>query len=402
MPRRPNTSSPIFADVVIVGGNHSGLTMAAVLGSVGVGVICCEQASAGTGRAKRDGRTVALSYRSVKLLDQAGVWKHLEATACPIHDIRVADQDSHHYLDFHAAEVGDHPFGWIVENVLFKEALERRLRELPNVRDLHGAAVEKLESARDSMSLILKNGSEVTTRLAIAADGRGSPCRDMVGIPTYGWSYDQTAVICTIAHSIPHNNVAVEHFQPAGPFATLPMTGQRSSIVWTERPAAAKLLMAMDEAEFVELLQEKVEPYLGKIKLVGERGAYPLNLKHARRYTAERLALVGDAAHGIHPIAGQGLNLGMGDIEVLAEEITKTFGLGLDIGTSDLLRRYEKRRRFDNGNMILVTDILDRLFSNAIPPVQLARRWGLSVVNHWPGLRRFFMRAAMGVGSRAA
>ena len=169
--------------------------------------------------------------------------------------------------------------------------------------------------------ITLEDGRTFEAALIVGADGRKSQCRAMAGIGTYGWSYKQTAVVCTIQHSFSHNNVAVEHFQPGGPFATLPMTKQRSSIVWTEKTAAANALMAMDEKAFTSMLQEKVQDYLGEVKLLGKRFSHPLQLQHAEHYTAARLALVGDAAHGIHPIAGQGFNLGMGDIEALDEEL---------------------------------------------------------------------------------
>lgn len=388
------------ADLIIVGGNHSGLSLAAALGSAGLRVLCLERAPRpGKRPPLRDGRTVALSFRSVQQLSASGVWPFVAKTACPILDIRVADQDSPHHLDFHHKEVGSDPFGWIVENVLFKQALEKRLAQLPNVTLIHEATVESFIAERDVIKVTLADRRELHAPLLIAADGRNSLCRHLAGIETYGWSYHQTAVICTLAHTLPHRNGAVEHFLPGGPFATLPMTGQRSSIVWTEKTEAAAVLMAMKEKDFMALLQEKVKPYLGTIKLVGERAAYPLNLRHARHYTAQRFALVGDAAHGIHPIAGQGLNLGMGDIEVLVDELVKAYRLGLDLGAPSLLQRYEKRRRFENGNMIIMTDILDRLFSNAIPSVQALRRFGLGAVQNMPGLCRFFMRSAMGTKS---
>jgi len=243
----------------------------------------------------------------------------------------------------------------------------------------------------------LEDGRIFTADLLVGADGRKSLCREEAGIPLYGWDYHQTAIVCTIKHTKPHHHVAVEHFLPGGPFATLPMTQQRSSIVWTEKTKAAETLLQMDEVEFTELLQEKVEDYLGEVQLTGARYAFPLSMQHAEYYTAARLALIGDAAHGIHPIAGQGFNLGMGDIDALCDELTRAAALGFDLGSMLLLKRYEKRRRFDNGNMVLMTDLLDRLFSNSIMPVQAARRFGLTAVQKLPRLRRYFMRTAMGL-----
>ncbi|HEU0118320.1 MAG TPA: FAD-dependent monooxygenase, partial [Alphaproteobacteria bacterium] len=267
---------------------------------------------------------------------------------------------------------------------------------------VNGASVEVMERDETSARITLEDGRVFEAPLVVGADGRKSQCREMAGIPTYGWAYHQTAIVCTIKHELDHQNVAVEHFLPGGPFATLPMVGKRCSIVWTEKTDAANALLAMDKKLFTEMLQDKVADYLGDIKLLGERFAFPLQLQHAERYTSERLILVGDAAHGIHPIAGQGFNLGMGDIEALREELLRAASLGLDLGGPDLLRRFEKRRRFDNGNMVVMTDLLDRLFSNAVPPVQALRRAGLGAVQRIKPLKRFFMRTAMGDLQRKA
>lgn len=400
---RTRSRSAVKTDVIVVGGGHAGLSLAASLGAAGIGVVCLERGDFAAKRAmKSDGRTLALSFRSMQHLRQNGVAAFMEKEACPILDIRVADQDSPHYLDFHHQEVGMDPFGWIIENPLFNRALEKRVKQLKSVKVLSGASVQKIERDTEKACVILEDGRAFEGQLVIGADGRKSLCRHLAEIPVYGWSYHQTATVCTIEHSKPHNNVAIEHFQPGGPFATLPMTHQRSSIVWTEKTEVAETLMKLDEETFTQMLQERVEPYLGKVKLTGPRFSYPLTLQHAETYIAPRLALVGDAAHGIHPISGQGFNLGMGDVEVLAEELIRAARLGLDLGQRDLLRRYEKRRKFENGNMVLMTDVLDRLFSNSIPPVQAARRWGLSAVQHMPRLRHFFMRTAMGSKTKSA
>lgn len=403
-------------DILIVGGGHAGLSLAACLGAAGLDVVCLER---GDGKIRQDGRTLALSSRSMKILQAAGVDALIRKNACPILDIRVADQGSPLYLDFHSEEVGKEPFGWIVENDLFGEALLKRIRQLKNVKLVTGAAIASLSCNSECARATLEDGRIFEAMLIAGADGRRSVCRESAGIEVYGWDYGQTALVCTIAHEKPHHHVAVEHFLPGGPFATLPMTdmpqsrlrprqraqssrghrpsGHRSSIVWTEKTAAADALMKMGEKEFVDLLQEKVESYLGKIELIGSRFSHPLNLQHAKHYVAERMVLIGDAAHGIHPIAGQGFNLGMGDIGALTEELLRASRLGLDLGHPGLLKRYEKRRKFDNGNMVLATDLLDRLFSNAMPPVQAVRRLGLGMVQQMPALRRFFMRTAMGV-----
>jgi 2-octaprenyl-6-methoxyphenol hydroxylase len=397
MRRRQNKVKRVTTDIIIVGGGHAGLSLAACLGAAGLKVICLECGAARARREARfDGRTLALSFRSMQTLRQGGVARLIEKDICPILDIRVADQDSRNYLDFHHTEVGANPFGWIIENRLFNRALEERIAETTHVSMVTQATVAHLESNRPLAEVTLTDGRAFAAPLIVGADGRRSVCRGLANISSYGWDYHQTAVVCTIAHSKPHFNMAVEHFLPVGPFATLPMTRQRSSIVWTEKSASADALMQMNETDFTNRLEKKVFDYLGAIKLVGLRFSYPLTLQHAKQYTAQRLALVGDAAHGIHPIAGQGFNLGMGDIDVLTEELVNASRLGLDLGAVDVLRRYERRRKFENGNMVLMTDVLDRLFSNAVPPIQVLRRLGLGVVENWPSLRRFFMRTAMG------
>ncbi|MGE3623881.1 MAG: UbiH/UbiF/VisC/COQ6 family ubiquinone biosynthesis hydroxylase [Bdellovibrionales bacterium] len=380
-------------DVVIIGGGPAGLTLAAMLGRAGFECACVERAP--PPRKSGDIRTTALSYASMRFLRQGGVWAQLEHAACPILDIRVADGASSFFLDFHHREVGDVPFGWIVENGAFRQALQKRISSLKNIRCISGE-MERLESDRGMARIRLRDGSTLEASLIVGADGRQSASRRLAGIRTYGWTYDQTAIVCTLAHTRPHHNIAVEHFLPGGPLATLPMKRQRSSVVWTEKTAAAAALIKMSTADFTEILQDKVGGWLGKIKVLGGLSAYPLSLIRAERYVADRFALIGDAAHGIHPIAGQGFNLGMGDIGVLAEELKRAAVMGLDIGGGDVLARYEKRRKFANGNMVFMTDVLDRLFSNALPPFEALRRRGLGAVRHMHPLRRFFMKTAMG------
>lgn len=394
----------MMTDVIIVGGNYSGLSLAVALGSAGINVIVLERGL--KKRAQFDGRTLALSFRSMKLLREAQVANEIIKDACPILDIRVADQDSSSHLDFNHTEVGQNPFGWIVENHLFHHALEKRIKALKSVQVVTSAFVKHLTFENTSAAVTLEDGRVFKALLIVGADGRNSYCRAAANIPTYGWNYRQTAMACVIQHDKLHENIAVEHFQPGGPFATLPMTDgasrrnpHRSSIIWTEKTAAADALMQADDQTFVAKLQAKVEGWLGNIELAGKRFAYPISLQHAEYYTAKRFALIGDAAHSIHPIAGQGFNLGMGDIAVLTDELTHASRLGLDLGDTELLRRYEKRRKFDNSNMVLMTDGLTRLFSNSIRPVESMRRFGLGAVQHLPELKKFFMRTAMGLKS---
>ena len=243
----------------------------------------------------------------------------------------------------------------------------------------------------------LSDGRQIRARLVAAADGRESPLRRAAGIRTVEWRYPQTGIVTTVRHQRPHNGIAVEHFMRAGPFAILPMTGNRSSIVWTERAELAPRLVALSDAAFSAELAARFGDFLGTVEPIGPRWTYPLTLLLAERYVATRLALVGEAAHTIHPIAGQGLNLGIRDVAALAELVIDARRLGLDIGDESVLLRYQQWRRFDALALVAVTDGLNRLFSNSLPPVQLARDVGLAAVNRFPPLKRLLMRDAMGI-----
>lgn len=401
-------------DATIVGAGPSGLSLACALGGAGRKVVCLERIPASQALNPRpDGRTLALSSRSARVLRRAGVWPFMERDCCAIHRIHVADQESSRTLSFREEDGDGEPFGWIVETHLFQSALLKRAAQLAEaglVETVYDARIERIGHgvAKPLAEVALRDGRSFHAPLLIAADGRGSRVREMAGIATYGWSYRQSAVVCVARHEFPHEHVAVEHFQPGGPFAVLPMTDDparkgargalrhRSSIVWTETTEAAKFLMGMEATRFAAELRKRVRDYLGDIELAGERFSYPLGLQHARRYADGRLVLVGDAAHGIHPIAGQGFNLGMGDIEELAEAVSEACALGLDVATSGALERYELARKRDNESMILMTDGLVRLFSNAAPFVQSCRRIGLGAVDRLPGLRRAFARGAAG------
>jgi 2-octaprenyl-6-methoxyphenol hydroxylase len=286
--------------------------------------------------------------------------------------------------------------GWIVENRVIRRALFARLAELPTLRHLAPATVKSAERGPGAVTVTLEDGRQIRGTLLIAADGRLSPLRRAAGIKTVEWSYPQIGIVCTVRHARPHLGIAVEHFLPAGPFAILPMTENRSSIVWTERAALAPRMMALDDRGFLAELARRFGDFLGDLTIVGPRWSYPLSLMHAESYAAHRLALIGDAAHVIHPIAGQGLNLGLRDVAALSELIVDARRLGLDIGSAELLASYERWRRFDNTVLAAVTDGLNRLFSNSLAPLVLARDMGLAVVNQLPPMKRFLMRHAMG------
>ena len=384
-------------DLAVVGGGLSGLTLGIACASAGLSVAVVDREDpAATMAAPYDGRTTAVAYGSQQVLAGIGVWKFLEAEAEPIREIRVADGESPLFLHYDHRDLGTAPLGFIVENRLLRRGLHQRVRQVPGLDLRAPCRVESTEFSDGSALLRLSDGQTLRAALVAGCDGRNSPLREAAGIKTFGTNYRQTALVCTVRHELPHDGVAVEHFRSSGPFAILPMTAKRSSIVWTERPDDAKRLLALNNADFTRELARRFGDHLGELTLDGERWSYPLSLLIAKRYTALRLALVGDAAHVIHPIAGQGWNLGVRDIAALAELVVDANRLGLDIGGGEVLRRYERWRRFDIMALVAVTDGLNRLFANDAPPIRLIRDLGLAAVNRAPRLKRFLMRHAMG------
>ena len=396
------------SELVIVGGGLVGLTLACACAGAGLDVVVIDREEpARLVDAAFDGRTSAIAFGSQRILAGIGLWDAVAPDAEPIREIRIADGDSPLFLHYDHDEIGPDPLGYIVENRVLRRALLARAATLPTLRHLAPARIAATARRPGGVAVTLEDGTladgtlgdggSVRGALLVAAEGKQSPLRQAAGIRTLEWSYPQTAIVCTVWHERPHLGIAVEHFLPAGPFAILPMTGNRSSIVWTERADLAPRLLALDAASFAVELGRRFGDFLGALEVVGPRFSYALSLLHAERYAAPRLALVGDAAHVIHPIAGQGLNLGIRDVAALAELVVDSRRLGLDIADAGALARYERWRRFDNLMLAAVTDALNRLFSNSVPPVKLARDVGLAVVDRLPPLKRFLMRHAMGV-----
>jgi 2-octaprenyl-6-methoxyphenol hydroxylase len=395
----------IKTTVLIIGGGLAGLTLTAALGEAGVDVVCVDRDQpVDQVKTKYDGRTTAISYASHKVLQDAGIWGALLPECEPILDIRVADGASPFYLHFDSAsDGGGAPFGWIVENRLLRLALFNKIKTLKkHVRHIAPAEIREFIRDKASVGAVLKDGTKITASLLVGADGRNSATRDWLGIGVKKANYRQTAIVCNVAHELDHENAAVEHFLPAGPFAVLPMTrGEkneyRSSVVWTEHGTEAKKILALSPAAFDRRLQELFGPHLGRVRHVSAPMAYPLSLMHADSYAGERVALMAEAAHVIHPIAGQGLNLSMRDITMLSSLIVDYLKLGLDIGAPALLNSYAATRRSDTLVMAGVTDFLNRLFSNNLQTVHTVRSLGLGMVGKFPVLRRFFARQAMGL-----
>lgn len=394
-------------DVCIVGAGPVGGVLACRLAEAGLDVAVVDRAALPPmEHPSFDGRAYAIAAGSRPLLEAAGVWDALPLPAGPIEQIRVSDGKvgrpaSPFFLHFDHADLGGKALGWMVEARSLRVALNRRLNGGGRLSVHAPAEAEVVRSAAGAL-VRLRGGGEISARLVVAAEGRESPLRRQAGFAVARWPYAQSAIVCAIAHERPHGRVALEHFLPAGPFAQLPMApgeaGENlSSIVWTEHREVAPRLMALDDAAFMAELSARLGDHLGAIRPVGLRWMYPLSAMYVHRMVAERLAVVGDAAHGIHPIAGQGLNLGFRDAIALADVLIGAHRAGEDVGGAALLARYERSRRLDHVSMLLATDGLDRLFSTDNGLVRLARDLGLAGVQRLPGLKRFFMRQAMGV-----
>ena len=389
-------------DVIVIGGGLAGLSMTALLASHGVDVVCIDRETPPITLAENfDGRTTAISWGSRKVLEAAGVWSGLDDTACPIRQIHILDGDSPLLLAFDSAEVGGRTFGWISENLALRQALYKRVASLKSAQHIAPAIVSNFTLHDTHVTVHLADGRSVEGALVIGADGRQSFTRAWMGIGTRAWPYNQRAVVCTVEHEFPHHNTAVEHFRPSGPFATLPMNDSedgvpRSSVVWTEHGPQKDSALHWDQQSFDAGLTARFPAAYGRVRQIAQRYAYPLGLVHAHSYIAPRMALIAEAAHGIHPIAGQGLNMGLRDIAEMGDLIVTALQAGEDPGDEALLNTYQQKRRLDNIGMAGATDGLTRLFSNDVMPVRVARRFGLRAVARLPFAKQFFMNQAMG------
>ncbi|MCW5772116.1 MAG: UbiH/UbiF/VisC/COQ6 family ubiquinone biosynthesis hydroxylase [Rhodospirillaceae bacterium] len=389
-------------EIAIVGGGMVGGTLAIALAQAGVEVVLIDHADpAALTEAAHDGRTSAVASATHRLMQAVGLWSRLVPHAEPILDIRVSDGPSLLFLHYDHRELGEEPLGYIVENRAIRRSLQARLGGLDKLHVRAPASLARHAVESDGIALDLANGEAFRASLLIAADGSGSRLRQQAGIASAQWDYGQTAIVCTMGHDKPHRGIAHERFLPAGPFAVLPMTddpahGHRSSIVWTERTRSAPAMLGLGDADFSLELYRRFGPWLGDVRVIGGRWSYPLRFLHAETYVRPRFALVGDAAHTMHPIAGQGLNIGLRDVAALAEVLVEAKRLGLDLGAAPVLERYQRWRRFDNQVLLTVTDSLNRLFSNDAAPIRLARDLGIAAVNRLGPLKRLFMRHAMG------
>lgn len=405
MTRKTNPQeADLGCDVLIVGGGLVGAAQAIALAEAGLEVAVVDQMDLTDGLdAAFDGRASAIALATQRVLSSIGVWEKLGTDPAPILDIRVTDGPSLFFLHYDHRDIGDQPFGYMVENRHMRRALMARLDELDTIHLLAPAKIEDLKRSETHVEARLEDGRRLTAQLVIAAEGRRSALRDQAGIRLTQWSYHQTAIVCSVWLQHGHDFIAHEHFLPAGPFAILPLNGDDpenpgnvASIVWTEHQDLTDIMLTLDDDEFKFEFDQRIGDYFGQTELFGPRWSYPLSLQFAESCTSERLALVGDASHGMHPIAGQGLNMGLRDVAVLAEVLVEAKRENRDLGSPETLANYEQWRRFDNTMMLAATDFLNRLFSNNIRPLKLARDLGMASVDKIPALKKVFMRHAMG------
>ncbi|NKB26340.1 MAG: 2-octaprenyl-6-methoxyphenyl hydroxylase [Rhodobacteraceae bacterium] len=391
------------ADVLIVGGGLVGASLALALDGAGLSSVLVDATPAGRQTSPdSDGRSYALALSSVRMLKAIGLWPALAQTAQPMLEIKVSDGragsgPSPFVAEFHHGEIEEGPMGHMVEDRHLRAALQSAMDAAKRVTCLSGLTVEAQEPGSAGIALTLSDGRSLSAPVAIGCDGRMSATASRAGIRHQRLDYGQTALVCAIAHERPHNGVAHQFFMPEGPLAVLPLAGNRSSIVWTEATARATAIQALSDGDCLQILRPRFGDFLGSISLAGARWTYPLGLSLADDFAADRVALAGDAAHAVHPIAGQGLNAGLRDVAALAEVLAHAKRRGEDIGRADVLSRYEGWRRGDVTTLALATDTFNRLFSNDDPILRELRDIGLGAVNAVPALRRRFIREAAGL-----
>ena len=391
-------------DIVIAGGGLNGPALALALAQGGFRVTVVDTRPA---RARADvgfdGRSYSLAIASKRLLTVLGIWAEVGDKTQAILQIKASDGragmgPSPFFLTFDHAEIEEGPMGFMLEDRHLYAAFLAAMQAEPRITLMSGESVIAQEAAMGGISVTLASGKHIMARVLVGCDGRGSGTALRAGIKRVGWGYRQTALVTAVAHTQPHNGVAHQFFMPAGPLAILPLHGgYRSSIVWSEGEAAAEAIQALPDADYLDALRPRFGDFLGEISLAGDRFTYPLSLSLAQSFVAPRLALVGDAAHGVHPIAGQGLNLGLRDVAALAQVLIEAARRGEDIGAADVLERYQRWRRFDATALALGMDSVNRLFSNDNPLLRAGRDLGLGLVNAIPGLRRSFIRQAAGL-----
>ncbi|MGB0852132.1 MAG: FAD-dependent monooxygenase [Pikeienuella sp.] len=388
-------------DAIVVGGGLGGAASALGLAHAGLSVIALDaDPGTATNAASFDGRAYAVALGSQRFWNAVGVWDRVADQSEPMIDVlvsdgRVSEGASPLFMHLDHRELAEGVYGYMIEDRHLRPALVDALGAAVDYRT--GVRVASVEYETGRAIATLSDGTTLAAPLLVACDGGASPIAAAAGIRRVKWNYDQNGLVCAVGHELPHHGVAHEMFLPGGPFAILPLRGNRSSLVWTERTAEAQRIHALSDEGYVQELEKRFGDFLGDITLEGGRWTYPLRLSLAHEYVRPRLALTGDAAHAVHPIAGQGLNLGVRDAAALAEVIGDALRVGEDIGALDVLERYQRWRRFDSTALALSMDALNRVFSNDFTPLRALRDLGLAAMNHLPGPRKFFMRTATGL-----
>ena len=393
----------VDSDIIIVGGGLNGSLMAIAAANIGFSTIVLDSKDNEASVENRfDGRSYALALSSVRLLKNLDIFKDIIDKSQPILDIKILDGKlvqgpSQFSLHFDNNEIHDGPMGQMVEDRFIRKALFTKINKNEQIDYKFNSKVTEHKKQSGYISVTLDNGKKLDTKLLVGADGRNSELANRAEIKKSGWKYNQSALVCAIEHEADHNGVAWQYFMPSGPLAVLPMTGKRSCIVWTEQNANAKAINLFDETRYTKILAARLGNFLGKFKIIGDRHTYPLELSIADRFIDERLALIGDAAHSVHPIAGQGLNAGFKDIAVLAHIIQDAHNRGEDLGSLGVLKRYEEWRRFDSAQLAYSTDLFNKLFSNENEALRLARNIGLKLLDSIPVAKRNIIKEAAGI-----
>ena len=390
-------------DIAIVGGGLNGPALALAAAQVGLRVIVLDATSHKPRKnAKFDGRAYALALASKRLMAAVGVWENVAQDAEPMLNIRVSDGHagvgaSPFFMDFDHAELEEGPMGYMVEDRHLRYALQAAMQTSPLIEYRLATRVTGQSTGPEGVTLSLANNQKITTRLLVGADGRQSGTAARAGITYTGWQYGQTALVCAVEHDRPHGGVAHQFFMPAGPMAVLPLSARRSTVVWSEKTDNAAVIKTLDDAAFLDVLRPRFGDFLGDIALTGGRFSYPLGMMIAKSYIAPNVALIGDAAHGVHPIAGQGLNAGLRDVAALIQVLSEAKQRGEDFASQPVLARYQLWRRFDATALAVTTDGFNRLFSNDNPILRLGRDLGMGMINAMPKVRRGILREAAGL-----
>ncbi|ABD44863.1 ubiquinone biosynthesis hydroxylase, UbiH/UbiF/VisC/COQ6 family protein [Ehrlichia chaffeensis str. Heartland] len=382
-----------YYDVVISGAGINGMITAIALSQLSISTALIDKNKILLSIPKD--RVFALSRRSQEILDKFNIWNNIKEH-CPILDILIKDEDSSIFTHYDHKSISDNPMGYIVESKFLCDAFKKHIKKI----NLYSECTYKsVNITNDLVRIELTDNTILLTSLLISAEGKNSTLRQIFDIPSINHDYSQSSIICNIKHTNHHNNLAIEHFFHGGPFAILPMyDGYRSSVVWTNKTQISEMLMKLKKQDFMAELEKKCAPYVNDIKLDSEIKCFPLHLMFAKHLYKNRFALIGDAAHSIHPIAGQGLNLGIRDIDKLVNHIKSAKQYGIDIGSNYVLKNFSYDRYFDNSSMAILTTLIDGIFTKKSCTAKIARRFGLFIVQNSKSIKNYMIKHAMGIG----